>query len=113
MFSTLFSVSKIYFIVFGLVTAFGGVMGYVKADSKASLVAGGVSGALLVTGALLIPRAWTVGAVLELIVCLLLAGRFAPALLAGKLNPAAYVVPLAVIGIVLAAMMLFSRGAHP
>lgn len=99
--------TKVFFLFFGVITLVGGVMGYVKARSTASLVAGGVSGLLLIVGALLIPRAWQAGLILDGLVSLALLGRFAPALFRGKLNPAAYVVPLALVGVVLAAVLLF------
>ncbi|MEY2557223.1 MAG: Transrane protein, partial [Verrucomicrobiota bacterium] len=38
--------AKIYFIVFGLLTIVGGVMGYVK-GSTASIIAGSITGILL------------------------------------------------------------------
>ena len=112
--SPLFFDAEIYFIAFGLITIFGGVFGYLKARSVPSLVAGGIAGLLLIIGALLIPRlsAWVMGASLCLIVSLLLLGRFAPSLVRGKLNPAIYVVPLAIVGAILAAMLLFGAG-HP
>ena len=43
--------AKIYFLIFGLLTLAGGIMGYVKANSVASLIAGGLSGILLMAGA--------------------------------------------------------------
>jgi len=39
--------AKIYFIIFGLLTIAGGVVGYVKADSVASIIAGSITGVLL------------------------------------------------------------------
>ena len=47
--------TKIYFIVFGLLTIAGGIMGFVKAGSHASLIAGSLSGLLLLLGAFLLP----------------------------------------------------------
>lgn len=98
--------AKIYFLLFGVVMALGGVMGYVKARSVPSLVAGGVSGLILIVSALCIPRGWYTWMIVDLVLSLLLAGRFVPALLRRKYNPAAYVVPLAVIGVILAAWVL-------
>src|SRR5207244_4438726 len=45
--------AKIYFIVFGVLTIAGGVVGYVKADSVASIIAGSITGILLLVAALL------------------------------------------------------------
>ena len=111
----LFFDGHVFFAVFGVLTLVGGVMGYVKAKSVASLVAGGVCGVLLIVGALMIAHAgtWQMGAALDLIISLALLGRFGPALFRGKLNPAAYIVPLALIGVILALVLLFSAGAHP
>ncbi len=97
---------KVYFLVFGLVMILGGVMGYRMANSRASLIAGGVSGLLIIVGALMIPVGWQAGLVIEMLVCLALLGRFLPALLRGKRNPAGYVVPLSLIGAVLAIVLL-------
>ena len=98
--------TKVFFIVFGLLMIFGGIMGYVKAHSMASLIAGGISGLLLIVGALMIPAGWQGGLILELLVCLALLGRFLPALLRGKRNPAGYVVPLSIIGAIVAIVFL-------
>ena len=47
--------AKIYFIIFGLLTIVGGVIGYVKAGSTASIVAGAISGIALIVAAYLLP----------------------------------------------------------
>ena len=36
--------AKIYFIIFGLLTIVGGIIGYVKAGSTASIIAGAIHG---------------------------------------------------------------------
>ena len=98
--------AKIYFLIFGVIMVIGGIMGYVKARSVPSLVAGGISGIIFILSALAIPRGWYTWMVVDLILSLLLAGRFLPSLLQRKYNPAAYVVPLAIIGVILAAVVL-------
>lgn len=99
-----------YFLLFGLVTLLGGVMGYVKAKSVASLLAGGLSGALLLGAACLLPSRPAGGAILGLVVSMALLGRFTPALLRGKKMPAAYLVPLSALGVILAFVLLLASG---
>jgi uncharacterized membrane protein (UPF0136 family) len=65
-----------YLLFFGAVTIAGGVMGFVKAKSKASLVAGTISGVLLVAAGLLARQGNKNGIVLGLVVAIALAGRF-------------------------------------
>ena len=48
--------AKIYFIVFGLLTIAGGIVGYVKAGSVASIIAGGITGVLLLVAYLILRR---------------------------------------------------------
>ena len=52
---TMIGPAKIYFIIFGLLTIVGGVIGYVKAGSTASIVAGAISGVALIAAAFLLP----------------------------------------------------------
>ncbi len=62
---------------YGVLALTGGVMGYVKAKSRASLIAGGVSGALLIGGAVLAASQPAVGLAIACVVSLGLIARFA------------------------------------
>jgi uncharacterized membrane protein (UPF0136 family) len=95
--------TKIYFIVFGLLTIAGGIMGYVKAGSNASLIAGSLSGLLLLLAAFLLPRHAPLGLALGGIVSLLLIGYFLPAFFrTGKMMPAGMMSLLSILGMVFA-----------
>ena len=95
--------AKIYFIIFGLLTIAGGVMGYVRAGSTASIIAGSISGILLLVAAFLMPGNTVVGLALAAVVSILLAGRFVPAFLKnGDFMPAGMMSVLSVIGIIMA-----------
>jgi uncharacterized membrane protein (UPF0136 family) len=95
--------AKIYFIIFGALTIAGGVMGYVKAGSTASIIAGSISGILLLLAAFLLPDHLAAGLITALIVSLLLAGQFLPKFIrTGKVMPAGMMAILSVIGIVVA-----------
>lgn len=77
---------EIFYFVFGAITVVGGVMGYVKAHSKASLIAGGICGVLLIVAGLLLATQpnRNGGLVLGLIVSAALAGKFLPHFLTKK-----------------------------
>jgi uncharacterized membrane protein (UPF0136 family) len=95
--------AKIYFIVFGILTIAGGVVGYVKAGSVASIVAGGITGVLLLVAAFLLPEYQIVGLATACIVSLLLAAQFVPKFLrTGRVMPAGMMSILSVIGIIVA-----------
>jgi uncharacterized membrane protein (UPF0136 family) len=66
--------TQIYYYLFGLVAIAGGAMGYARAKSKASLIAGGLSGALLIIAGILSPS--VPGFILALIVSILLLAHF-------------------------------------
>jgi uncharacterized membrane protein (UPF0136 family) len=97
--------AKIYFIVFGLLSIAGGVMGYVKAGSTISLIAGGITGVLLLLAAFLLPKYLEAGLILALLTSLLLAGQFVPKFIrTGKMMPAGMMALLSGIGIVMAVL---------
>ncbi len=98
-----------FFVIFGLLTFVGGIIGFRKAASLASLFAGGIAGAFLALAGYCLRgygAFYTVGEVFGLVVPLLLLGRFTPALMRGKIMPAIYIVPLAAVAIVLAVMLM-------
>ena len=95
--------AKIYFIIFGLLTIVGGVIGYVKAGSTASIIAGSISGILLLIAAFLLPDRVLLGLAMAATISLLLAAQFLPKFLrSGKIMPAGLMSILSLIGIVMA-----------
>ena len=94
--------AKIYFIIFGILTIAGGIIGYVKAGSMPSIIAGSITGILLVIAALLLPEHRAAGLATALIVSLVLAAQFVPKFIrTGKAMPAGMMSILSVIGIVI------------
>lgn len=63
-------------VVFGLFSWIGGVMGFVKAGSKASLIAGTISGLLLLASAYGIFRGNRAGYFVSLVIAISLGLRF-------------------------------------
>jgi len=95
--------AKIYFIIFGLLTIVGGVIGYVKAGSTASIIAGAISGIALIVAAYLLPENVGLGLIIAGVVSVALAGRFIPAFMkTGTLMPAGLMAALSVIGVIMA-----------
>ena len=95
--------AKIYFIIFGLLTIVGGVIGYVKAGSTASIIAGSISGIALLVAAYLLPGNVVAGLAVAGLVSILLAARFIPAFMkTGKVMPAGMMAVLSVIGVIMA-----------
>ena len=70
--------AKIYFIAFGVLTIAGGIVGYVKAGSTASIIAGSITGILLLVAAFLLPQHRAIGLATAFIISLLLAAQFVP-----------------------------------
>jgi uncharacterized membrane protein (UPF0136 family) len=95
--------ARIYFIVFGVLTIAGGIVGYVKAGSVASIVAGSISGVLLLISAFMLPSYRVAGLIIALLVSLLLAAQFIPKFFrTGKVMPAGLMAVLSVLGIIAA-----------
>lgn len=76
--STIGAVTKVYYLVFAVLTIAGGIIGYVKAKSVVSVISGAISGAILITASFLLPEHPITGGVLALCVSILLAGKFVP-----------------------------------
>jgi uncharacterized membrane protein (UPF0136 family) len=94
---------KIYFIIFGILTIIGGIIGYVKAGSTPSIIAGSITGVLLLVSAFLLPERAVPGLLIGLITSLVLAGRFIPKFIqTHKAMPAGMMSILSAIGIVAA-----------
>ena len=95
--------SRLYFFVFGALTIIGGIIGYVKAGSVPSIIAGAITGLLLIIAAAILPEHRAAGLATGFIVSLLLAGQFVPKLIrTGKVMPAGMMSILSVIGLVVA-----------
>lgn len=102
--------AKFYFFLFAAMTAAGGVMGFVKANSKASLIAGVSSGLLLAVAGYLMQSKTTAGVIVGLVTSLLLLGRFLPAYLKkGVVMPALPMVILSAMGILISVVVLVRR----
>lgn len=93
--------ARVYFVVFGLLTIIGGVIGYVSKGSLPSIIAGAICGILLVLGAFLLPSHFVAGIAIAAVVSLLLAGQFVPKFIkSGQAMPAGMMSILSLIGIV-------------
>ncbi len=71
------SAATVVVAIYGAFSLVGGVIGYVKAKSRASLIAGSVSGILLLACAYGLRQGSRAAAIGALVIALLLGGRFA------------------------------------
>ncbi len=95
--------AKVYFITFGILTIAGGLMGFLRAGSTISLIAGSVTGILLLLGAFLLPANLALGLAIAGFTSLLLAGQFVPKFIkTGQAMPAGLMSLLSVIGVIVA-----------
>jgi uncharacterized membrane protein (UPF0136 family) len=76
---SMIELARVYLLVFGTLTIGAGLVGYVRAKSRPSLIAGGVSGILLLLAGYLIgSSSVTGGLLLGLVQSAALAARFVP-----------------------------------
>jgi len=103
--------TKIYLFIFGALTIAGGVIGFMKAGSNASLIAGGISGVLLLVAGYLVGAGKVqVGLILGAVLALALAGQFVPKFLhSHKFMPHGMMAILGVIGLVLTVASLVKK----
>jgi uncharacterized membrane protein (UPF0136 family) len=95
--------TKLYFVVFGALTIVGGIVGYVKAGSLPSIIAGAITGVLLLVAGALLPEHRAAGLATAFVISLLLAAQFVPKFIrTGKVMPAGLMSILSVIGLVVA-----------
>jgi uncharacterized membrane protein (UPF0136 family) len=95
--------TRIYFLIFGALTIIGGVIGYVKAGSLPSIIAGAITGVLLLVAGWILPANRNPGLIIAFIVSLVLAAQFVPKFIrTAKVMPAGLMSILSVIGIVVA-----------
>lgn len=95
-------------LLYGILVAVGGVMGYVKAGSVASLVSGGGAGLILLGASVAMMRgSYALGWWISLFVALLLLGRFGMAAMNDfKLMPGGMVIAMSLIVL---AVLFFHR----
>jgi uncharacterized membrane protein (UPF0136 family) len=102
--------AKIYFIIFGVLTIAGGIIGYVKAGSVPSIIAGSITGILLLVAAFVMPEHRVAGLATALIVSLLLAAYFVRKYLStGAIMPAGMMSVLSIIGVIAAIIAWVKR----
>ena len=103
----MFDLVKFYLFGFGVLTIAGGVMGFVKAKSRASLIAGSISGALLILAGYLVGTNGRLGLFLGLGVSAALAARFVSSYRKSKkVMPAGLMAVLGVVGVVFTGLVL-------
>ncbi|MBX3188110.1 MAG: hypothetical protein KF819_13900 [Labilithrix sp.] len=105
----MFAAVWLYLYAFGFLTIAGGVAGYVRAKSRASLLAGSIAGALLLVSGYLVGTGARAGLFLGLAVSSSLAVRFVGAFVRSrKVMPAGVMSLLGIAGTVLTALALAS-----
>lgn len=89
-------------LLFGVFNVVGGIIGFMKASSTASLIAGGISGILLFVCSFGVRTGNKVAIIGALVISILLCGRFLPALFTSfKVMPNLIIVVFAIATIAL------------
>lgn len=96
-------------LIYGVLVAAGGVMGYIKANSAASLIAGLGAGLLLVGSSVaMMKNSYQAGWWIALVVSILLLGRFGSAAMKEfKMMPGGMVI---IMSLVVLAALILNRG---
>jgi uncharacterized membrane protein (UPF0136 family) len=95
--------TKLYFLIFGALTILGGIIGYVKAGSLPSIIAGSITGVLLIIAGALLRQHRAAGLATAFVISLLLAAQFVPKFIrTAKVMPAGLMSILSVIGLIVA-----------
>jgi uncharacterized membrane protein (UPF0136 family) len=108
---TIVLVVRAYYIIFAVLTLVGGIMGYVKAKSYASIISGFISGGMLIAAAVMLTtkhpaRAYVIG----LLVSVLLAWKFVPDFVHKKaVVPGGLMALLSLAGIVLTLLAWYGK----
>lgn len=99
-------------LAYGLVAAIGGTIGFVKAGSVASLLAGVGSGVLLVLCAVLVSKKPKAGLIGAIVLSLLLIGRFASAAAKGGASPVAVIMIAGGAAVLIASALALRAGSR-
>jgi uncharacterized membrane protein (UPF0136 family) len=97
--------ARIVTAIYGLVALVGGTIGFIKAGSVASLVAGGLSGLILIGAAALAGNKPKPGLIVALVTSLLLVGRFGSAAARAGVSPVALVMIIGGVAVVVVSAM--------
>lgn len=107
---TVIFTAKVFYLAFAFVTLLGGLIGFIKAKSLPSLIAGAITGAMLIVASLQLPARPIVSGVVALIASVALAGKFVPDLLHKKaFLPSGLMALLSVASIVLTILALLPK----
>lgn len=100
-----------FFIIYGALMLLGGIFGFVKAGSKASLVMGIISGILIFAGVALLGPAYTTGRAVITFTSFILSGVFGIRLVkTRKFMPAGMLLVLSLVASFLAVQLFVPGG---